>query len=446
MRVNVRIIGASVAALLVTGIAGAASFDGKWNGNLRCDASPTNPAKLPAFSNPVSMVVANNAANMTRNTDVVTESLSGKIVGGGTTSLSGNGRFKAKEGTWAIKIDGKFSGNTFSGTGAIYRDDGSKVRDCSTELATATAQAPTASKPAEPMQVTTAARPTVAPEAQAVTPAIPSVPSAPSPMSAKPDTNPLAAQIDAKSFIGSTALSQETLWSDPKQQVFGKRTVDWTDEDFQLLEQKLRDQIVIERNMAVEYNRRVGLKSSPDENSIFKHSRQYLEDAISAVAQFKSWAGLSREKVRADDAQRLAQERQRQVEEANRQQQEKAKAAQGETRAPDSSSTNQKPFTRQAGSDNGTNLQIFLLVVAAALAGWAWNKFLRTRCPKCKSTTFDTAVVSESAPFKGTKQVSEKNSRGTNTRHVQTTYVIRRYAHRCKSCQHEWFEEQKVEL
>jgi len=156
MSLNARVIGASVAALLLTGTAGAASFDGKWNGNLRCEAAPHNPSKLPAFTNPISMVVANNAANMTRNTALVTESLSGKINTGGMTSLSGNGRFKAKEGTWATKIDGKFYGNTFSGTGAIYRDDGGKVRDCFAELAIVATQAPKAAKAPEPMPAVTA--------------------------------------------------------------------------------------------------------------------------------------------------------------------------------------------------------------------------------------------------------------------------------------------------
>jgi hypothetical protein len=447
MRLNLKVISAIVAALIVTGAVSAAPLDGKWNGNLRCDASPTNPAKLPAFSNPISMVVANNAANMTRNTDVVTESLSGKILAGGMASLSGNGRFKAKEGTWAIKIDGKFSGNAFSGTGAIYRDDGGKVRDCFAELAIEAAQAPKAAKAPEPMPAVAGARPTAQQEAPAVVAAVQSqsAPPAPSPEPAKADTNPLAAQIDAKSFIGTNALRQETLWSDPKQQVFGKRTADWTEQDFQLLDQKLRDQLAIERNVAVEYNRRVGLKTSPDDNSLFKVSRQYLQDAISAVPQFKSWADQARQKGQAEDAQRLAQERSRQAEEANRKQQEQANAARSNAPAPNTS-VSQAPFSRSVQNDNGPLLQIFLVVVAAALAGWIWNKFMRARCPKCKSTAFDTAVVAESAPFKGTKQVREKNSRGTNTRHVQTTYVKRRYAYRCKICQHEWFEERREEL
>lgn len=445
MRLNVRAIGASAVVMLVAGAASAASFDGKWTGNLRCEAAPNNPSKLPAFSNPISMVVANNAANMTRNTDVVTESLSGKILGGGATSLSGNGRFKAKEGTWVTKIDGKFSGNTFSGTGAIFRDDGGKVRDCFAELAIETTQAPKPAKVPEATPAVSVATSAAAPQAQAVVPPVPSAPSAPLPVPAKADTNPLAAQIDAKSFIGTNALVQEALWSNPKEKVFGKGTVDWTDQDFQLLDQKLRDQIVIERNVAVEYNRRVGLKTSPDENSLFKVSRQDLQNAISAIPQFKSWADLARQKGQADDAQRLAQERQRQAEEANRQQQEKVNAARSNTPAPNTS-VGQGPASRPVQNDNGLLLLIFLLALAAALAGWIWHKFLRTRCPKCKSTSFDTVNVTETDRFRGTKQVSEKTSRGTNTRHVQTTYAIKLYEYRCKDCQQEWSKERKEEL
>ena len=447
MRLNLKVISAIVAALIVTGAVSAAPLDGKWNGDLRCDASPTNPAKLPAFSNPISMVVANNAANMTRNTDVVTESLSGKILAGGMTSLSGNGRFKAKEGTWVIKIDGKFSGNAFSGTGAIYRDNGGKVRDCFAELAIEAAQAPKAAKAPEPMPAVAAARPTAAQEAPAVVAAVQSqsAPPAQSPEPAKADTNPLAAQIDAKSFIGTNALLQETLWSNPKEQVFGKRTADWIEQDFQLLDQKLRDQIVIERNAAVEYNRRVGLKTSPDENSLFKVSRQDLQNAISAIPQFRSWVAIARQKGLAEETQRLAQERSRQAAEANRQQLEQANAARSNAPAPNTSVA-QTPFSRPVQNDDGPLLQISLVVVAAALAGWIWNKFIRARCPKCKSTAFDTVNVTETDRFKGTKEVREKTSRGTNTRHVQTTYAKNLYEYRCKSCQHEWSVERKEEL
>ena len=89
---------------------------------------------------------------------------------------------------------------------------------------------------------------------------------------------------------------------------------------------------------------------------------------------------------------------------------------------------------------------ILLMVIAAAVVGWIWNKFIRNRCPNCKSTSFDTVAVTETSRFTGTKQVTEKHSRGTNTRHVRTTYAMKLYQYRCKSCQHEWSKEKKEEL
>lgn len=446
MRLNVRIFGASAVALLVAGAASAASVDGKWTGNLRCEAAPQNPSKLPAFSNPISMVVANNAANMTRNTDAVTESLSGTIHGAGTTSLSGNGRFKAKEGTWVTKIDGKFSGNTFSGTGTIYRDDGGKVRDCVAELTIEAAPPPKVAKAPEPMPAVNAARPPAASEAQAVTPPVPSAPSATLPVPAKAETDPPASQIDAKSFIGTNALLQETLWSSPKVQVFGKRTVDWTDQDFQLLDQKLRDQIVIERNVAVDYNRRVGLKSSPDENSLFKVSRQDLQNAISAIPQLKSWVDSSRQKGQADDAQRLAQERSRQVEEVNRRQQASTGAAQSEASSQKNPSMGQLVADKQAENARGTNLQIFLWILAVAVGGWAWNKFVRYRCPNCKSAQYEIVNTTVLDTKRGTAKVVERRGNREVTRNVRTTYGTVQYDFCCKTCQHKWVEQRVRDL
>ena len=85
-------------------------------------------------------------------------------------------------------------------------------------------------------------------------------------------------------------------------------------------------------------------------------------------------------------------------------------------------------------------------VLAAVLAGWVWNKFVRNRCPKCKSTNIDTTDVSEVDRWRGSKKVTEQHSRGSRTRHVSATYVKNVYSYRCRDCQTEWSAQKKEEL
>lgn len=84
-------------------------------------------------------------------------------------------------------------------------------------------------------------------------------------------------------------------------------------------------------------------------------------------------------------------------------------------------------------------------ILVAILAAWYWNKFIRNRCPKCKSTDFDTTDVSEVDRWRGTKKVTETHSRGSRTRHVSTTFVQNVYSYRCRACQTEWSIEKKEE-
>ena len=84
-------------------------------------------------------------------------------------------------------------------------------------------------------------------------------------------------------------------------------------------------------------------------------------------------------------------------------------------------------------------------ILVAILAAWYWNKFIRNRCPKCKSTDFDTTDVLEVDRWRGTKKVTETHSRGSRTRHVSTTFVKNVYSYRCRSCQTEWAIEKREE-
>lgn len=100
----------------------------------------------------------------------------------------------------------------------------------------------------------------------------------------------------------------------------------------------------------------------------------------------------------------------------------------------------------RAAQSRKDSLLTILFVVAAALAGWYWNKFIRNRCPKCRSTSYDTISVDEIDRWRGTKKVTEQHSRGSRTRHVSTTYAKNLYSYRCRDCQTEWTVEKKEEL
>ena len=93
-------------------------------------------------------------------------------------------------------------------------------------------------------------------------------------------------------------------------------------------------------------------------------------------------------------------------------------------------------------------------ILAAILAAWYWNKFIRNRCPKCKSTDFDTTDVSEVDRWRGTKAITKTvhrpgGIRGQSykdvTKHVGVTFVKNVYSYRCRACQTEWAIEKKEE-
>ena len=253
--------------------------------------------------------------------------------------------------------------------------------------------------------------------------------------SAGASANPVATLIDVKSFLGSYRES-ESFWKDPNETLFGKRVSEWNDQDFQLLTQKFREQVAIERAVAVETARRVGSGALPEDNGIYQDLKRAYERYIELVPKFQYWANLGREQARqqtlAAEAQQVAKENQRKAEEARRQAVEAQYQAERQQ--------------EQERRDRQRNLWIVAIVAVLAAGGWFWNKFIRNRCPDCKSSSYATISKEELDRWRGTKQVSEKHSRGTNTRHVQTTYVMMHYAFRCKACQNEWTKDRQEEL
>jgi hypothetical protein len=82
----------------------------------------------------------------------------------------------------------------------------------------------------------------------------------------------------------------------------------------------------------------------------------------------------------------------------------------------------------------------------AVVVAFCWQRFVRNRCTSCRSTRVERVGEREIDRWRGTKQVSERTTRGTKTRHVQTTYVKVQFDYRCAECQQAWSKVRKEEL
>lgn len=110
---------------------------------------------------------------------------------------------------------------------------------------------------------------------------------------------------------------------------------------------------------------------------------------------------------------------------------------------------------RQIDRSRNEKLSVGGALLAVIAAAWVWNQFVRNRCPKCRSTDFDTTNVAETDRWRGTKKVSTVAHRPGGikgqsykdvTKHVATTYVKKLHEYRCRTCQNEWTRETKEEL
>lgn len=175
------------------------------------------------------------------------------------------------------------------------------------------------------------------------------------------------------------------------------------------------------------------LKSNPLPDSVKRANFDDLRTRAYPNAISHIEARDQRQQQEIARIQKAAEENQRRIEtqkqEQLQQQQEQQQAAE-----------------RRAEQEKSDNLWKLFWIIAAVLGGWYWNKAVRNRCPNCKSASFDRTNETETDRWRGTKQVTEKHSRGTNTRHIQTTYVMKQFEYCCKNCQHEWMKEKREEL
>lgn len=97
-------------------------------------------------------------------------------------------------------------------------------------------------------------------------------------------------------------------------------------------------------------------------------------------------------------------------------------------------------------TENTNRVWMGWAALLAVVVAFYWQRFVRNRCTSCRSTHFERMGETELDRWRSTKQVSERNSRGTNTRHVQTTYVKLQFDYCCTRCQNEWSKIRKEEL
>ena len=109
---------------------------------------------------------------------------------------------------------------------------------------------------------------------------------------------------------------------------------------------------------------------------------------------------------------------------------------------------------RQVERSRNDKLWFVGIALAAILAAWYWNRFMRNRCPSCKSTDYETTNVAEVDRWRGTKAVAKTvhrrgGIRGQSykdvTQQVGVTFVKNQYTCRCRTCQTEWTVEKREE-
>lgn len=270
-------------------------------------------------------------------------------------------------------------------------------------------------------------------------------------------THKFAIPLTAALCIASTALTAQAQpqlscplnWSaladidspDPNRVILGVKARDWKKE---YLDQMLKQEEEC-------------MRSSTDPESIKRANLADIQTRAYPNGVRAIEAREQREQQERARAQQVAEENQRRIEaqsqapspqpvpataqrEPDKYEQIKIQMAQ------DAQRHEQFEVERRANQESANRLWIVLGIIIAALGGWSWNKFIRNRCPNCKSTSCETLSVTEGDRWRGTKAVTEKHSRGTNTRHVQTTYVKMIFLYRCKDCQHEWEKQRTEEL
>lgn len=248
--------------------------------------------------------------------------------------------------------------------------------------------------------------------------------------------NPIPILFDPKYFYNVQGLLSESAWRDPQAKLFGKPVLQWDDADFEYLKYRLEQQKMAELQEARNWYAQRNLQNDPTQDSTYRLRTEAMQKVIDGIPRFKYWIAQANGEQRA---RHQAQQLQAQAE-------QQATLAREQAQAVALQEQHQQTQLRQESQARGQWLLWTGLLLAAILGGFVWHRFIRHRCPSCKSLNFDCTGHKEMDRFKGRIKVHEKNSRGTNTRFMSTTFVINRYDYECAECDHAWSEKRKEEL
>jgi len=102
-------------------------------------------------------------------------------------------------------------------------------------------------------------------------------------------------------------------------------------------------------------------------------------------------------------------------------------------------------YASQSDSAGYLSFTFYAMLVGIPSA-WIWNKFIRLRCPQCKTVKPSLLNEEELDSWRGTKSVSERLGSGkTRTRHVSTTYAKVKRTYECTACRNVWDVVKKEE-
>lgn len=248
--------------------------------------------------------------------------------------------------------------------------------------------------------------------------------------------NPIPLLFDANVFYSSQSFLSEYSWSDPEQKLFGKPVTQWGEKDFAYLKYRLHQQLRIELNEAAAWNAKNNLKTNPENDSTYMLRSKEIQKVVDSIPRFEYWVQQANIRLAA-----------KQAEETRRRQEEiRAQAEQEKATETARVQARQQMEIREENNRRNQIGFLFLLVVGGVVALIVWNKFIRKRCPRCRSLNFVVDSVSEVDRFRGYTMVKERHSKGVNTRAVSTMIAKNEYDYSCEDCGHKWSETKREEL
>ena len=184
MRLRARsAVHAALAGALSCCVAAAELQHEEWNGTYRCGPTKRD-TEGSGYTSPVKLVVRDGAATIVRDSSRVREALSGTVTADGSLTLEGTGHAKDSGSTWRYRFEGRFQGNRFEATGAMFASRGGPaLRECSMTLSGV------GRPPAARIQVPPIEKKEPPPQAAAPAPAKAATP-APTPAVPPPQTKP----------------------------------------------------------------------------------------------------------------------------------------------------------------------------------------------------------------------------------------------------------------